>query len=227
MVTGTDLEASENACRMARRYKDYLYATAGLHPHHASQFSEDLESALTDLARRDEVVAVGECGLDYFRNYSDPSEQLKAFERQLEIAVRVGKPVFLHQRDAHDDFIAVLRNQASQLSGGVAHCFTGDASQAEQYLSLGMHIGVTGWVCDDRRGDSLRSAVPAIPLDRLLIETDAPYLLPRDLPEKPRARRNEPSYLAHVAASLATLLDISTDALAEATTRNARALFSL
>ena len=127
------------------------------------------------------MVAVGECGLDYFRNLSPPDAQRQAFIAQLEIATRVGKPVFLHQRDAHDDFVAILRDFAGTLLGGVAHCFTGGEAELEAYLALGLYIGITGWACDERRGHELRRSVPRIPLDKLLIETDAPYLLPRDL----------------------------------------------
>jgi TatD DNase family protein len=177
--------------------------------------------------RLKQVVAVGECGLDYFRNLSPPDVQRKAFIAQLELAAQVGKPVFLHQRDAHDDFIAILRDSAGTMQGGVAHCFTGGEAELQAYLALGLYIGITGWACDERRGLELRNSVPRIPLDKLLIETDAPYLLPRDLSPKPKSRRNEPGLLPHIAATVAHLRGESLETIGAATTRNAVALFGL
>ncbi|MGB6309669.1 MAG: TatD family hydrolase, partial [Steroidobacteraceae bacterium] len=145
----------------------------------------------------------------------------------LEIAAEVRKPVFLHQRDAHRDFTAILRDFRGRLAGGVAHCFTGGRSQLEDYLALDLHIGVTGWVNDERRGQELREAVPHIPADRLMVETDAPYLLPRDLLPRPPSRRNEPCHLPHIAAAVAQLRGESPDAMAASSTRNAVRLFGL
>ena len=127
------------------------------------------------------------------------------FHLSVGIAAQVRKPVFLHQRDAHGDFAAILRGFPGRLKGGVAHCFTGGEAELDDYLALGLHIGVTGWACDERRGLELRNSVPRIPLDRLMIETDAPYLLPRDLKPPPKSRRNEPCYLPHIAATVARL----------------------
>jgi TatD DNase family protein len=146
---------------------------------------------------------------------------------QLEIAVAVNKPVFLHQRDAHDDFEAILRDFSGRLVGGVAHCFTGGAAQLEDCLALGLCIGITGWVCDERRGAALRAAVPLIPADRLMVETDAPYLLPRDLKPSPKSRRNEPKYLVHVARAVAAIRKESLETLAASTTRTAAEFFRL
>jgi TatD DNase family protein len=143
------------------------------------------------------------------------------------MAVVTGLPVFLHQRDAHADFTAILRDYAPRLSAAIAHCFTGGPSELEDYLSLGMSIGVTGWVCDERRGTALRTAVPLIPADRLMIETDAPYLQPRDLAPKPASRRNEPANLAHVARAVADLRGEPWEPLATTTTANARRFFRL
>jgi TatD DNase family protein len=182
---------------------------------------------LIELLRLDSVVAVGECGLDYFRNLSPPAAQRQAFIAQLNIAAEVRKPVFLHQRDAHDDFTAILRDFAGRLTGGVAHCFTGGELELDAYLAMGLHIGITGWACDERRGLALRNSVPRIPAERLLIETDAPYLLPRDMNPMPKSRRNEPSYLPHIAATVARLRGESVEAIGTATTRNAVRLFAL
>jgi TatD DNase family protein len=174
VVTGTDAASSNQAAALAAAHPALLSSTAGIHPHHAQSFDASLREELSELLRRPEVVAVGECGLDYYRNFSQPGAQRAAFIAQLEIAAASGKPVFLHQRDAHADFVAILKNFRGALSGGVAHCFTGGRPELEEYLALDLHIGVTGWVNDERRGQALRDAVPHIPAGRLMLETDAP-----------------------------------------------------
>jgi TatD DNase family protein len=224
IITGADLASSQQAAALAALYPAHLWSTAGVHPHHAQAFSG---AELVDLLQHERVVAVGECGLDYFRNLSPPDAQRQAFIAQLQIALEVRKPVFLHQRDAHGDFVAILRDFAGGLHGGVAHCFTGGEAELDAYLALGLYIGITGWACDERRGNELRRSIPRIPLDRLLIETDAPYLLPRDMNPAPKSRRNEPSYLPHIAATVASLHGETLETIGAATTRNAVALFGL
>jgi TatD DNase family protein len=227
VVTGSDLASSIRAAALAAAQPALLSSTAGVHPHHAQGFDASLRDALCQVLRRPEVVAVGECGLDYFRNFSPPEAQRAAFIAQLELAVSARKPVFLHQRDAHADFAAILKDFRRGLTGGVAHCFTGGRAELEDYLALDLHIGVTGWVNDERRGESLRTSVPHIPSDRLMVETDAPYLLPRDLVPRPKSRRNEPAYLPHVARAVAHLRGESFDEVAASTTRNAIRFFGL
>jgi TatD DNase family protein len=227
IVTGADLASSRAAAAMAADAPAVLSATAGVHPHHASGFSADLLDEFRVLLAQQAVVAVGECGLDYHRDFSPRPAQQAAFRAQLELAVEVRKPVFLHQRDAHADFSAILRDYLPRLAGGVAHCFTGGPRELEEYLAMGLSVGVTGWLCDERRGADLRLAVPLIPADRILVETDAPYLLPRDLKPAPPSRRNEPAYLAHIAAAAAALRGESLAALAAHSTANARRLFRL
>jgi TatD DNase family protein len=227
VITGADLAGSSQAAAFAALHPKRLWSTAGVHPHYALSFVAGQREDLIGLLDAKCVVAVGECGLDYFRNLSPPDAQRRAFVAQLEIAVQVRKPVFLHQRDAHADFADILRDFAGRLAGGVAHCFTGGQAELEAYLALGLYIGITGWACDERRGIALRNSVPRIPADRLLIETDAPYLLPRDLDPKPKSRRNEPSYLPHVAATVARLRGETLESVAAVTTRNAVALFGL
>ena len=227
VVTGADLASSRQAAALAASHPLRLWSTAGVHPHHAQSFAASQRSELNELLTLKPVVAVGECGLDYFRNLSPPLTQRAAFIAQLEIAVQVRKPVFLHQRDAHGDFAAILREFAGRLQGGVAHCFTGGELELEAYLELGLYIGITGWACDERRGLELRRMVPRVPADRLLLETDAPYLLPRDMTPLPKSRRNEPALLPHIAATVAHLRGESLETVAAATTRNAVALFAL
>ncbi|HEY6516135.1 MAG TPA: TatD family hydrolase [Steroidobacteraceae bacterium] len=227
IVTGSSAASSRQSLSLARQHPGMLFATAGVHPHHATELTSTVLAELGELALAPEVVAVGECGLDYFRNYSPREAQRGAFQRQLELAARCGKPVFLHQREAHEDFIAILREHWPALAGGVAHCFTGGAAQLECYLELGLGIGITGWICDERRGAHLLELVRRIPHDRLLLETDGPYLLPRDLRPKPASRRNEPVYLPHIATAVARARAEPADALARASTEAARGLFRL
>jgi TatD DNase family protein len=227
IVTGTSLTTSAQAAALCAAHPGILAATAGVHPHHAAEFDALTVDALCRLLVDPAVVAVGECGLDYFRDYSPRGAQRRAFAAQLELACDVAKPVFLHQRDAHADFIAMLEPLRASLAGGVAHCFTGGPKELEAYLSLDLYVGVTGWVCDERRGTELRAAVPLIPRDRLLIETDAPYLLPRDLTPKPKNRRNEPKFLAHVLERVAALRNEPVAEVARVTSANAERLFGL
>jgi TatD DNase family protein len=227
VVTGTDLANSNLAAALAAEHPAMLSSTAGIHPHHARSFDASTHDELRDLLRRAQVVAVGECGLDYFRDFSARDAQRAAFIAQLQIAASARKPVFLHQRDAHEDFTSILREFRGVLTGGVAHCFTGGRPELDDYLALGLHIGVTGWVNDERRGEQLRRSVPHIPADRLMLETDAPYLLPRDLEPRPKSRRNEPCYLPHIARAVAQLRGEAPDDLAASTTRNAIRFFGL
>ena len=227
IVTGSTADSSRAALALARRFPGRLFATAGVHPHHAIEFGPDTAPQLVEIATHPQVVAIGECGLDYFRDFSPRPEQRRAFERQLSLANAMGKPVFLHQRDAHGEFLAIVREHANDLVGAVAHCFTGDRAEMEDYLELGFDIGITGWICDERRGDALRTAVAGLPLDRVMLETDAPYLLPRNLEGKPTSRRNEPAYLPLVLAMTARCMSVPPDELAIASTRNAERLFGL
>ncbi len=227
IITGADLASSRAAAALAADAPGHLWSTAGFHPHHAAAFAPSSSAELGDLLRLPQVVAVGECGLDYHRNLSPPAAQRAAFVAQLELAAAAGKPVFLHQRDAHADFTAILGEFRPHLAGAVAHCFTGGPAELEAYLALDLFIGVTGWVSDERRGAALRDAVPRIPAARLMVETDAPYLLPRDLRPRPASRRNEPGYLVHIARTLAALRGESIELLAGSTTANAVRLFGL
>jgi TatD DNase family protein len=227
VVTGADLASSRAAAALAAAHPGVLWSTAGVHPHHATELQPGTREELEEMLSLPRVVAVGECGLDYFRDFSPREAQRQAFVAQLEIAAAAAKPVFLHQRDAHQDFIAILAEFRPALAGGVAHCFTGGPRELEAYLALGLSIGVTGWVCDERRGADLREAVPRIPAECLMIETDAPYLLPRDIVPRPKSRRNEPAFLPHIARAVAVLRGESPDALAAATVRNAVRFFGL
>lgn len=227
VFTGSSLQGSQDAKRLAATAPGRFFATAGVHPHHASEYSDAVHAGIAEILADENAVAVGECGLDYYRDFSPREDQRIAFERQLEIAVECGKPVFLHQRDAHDDFVKILTPLTGRISRGVAHCFTSGVQELRDYLEMDLYIGITGWICDERRGAHLNDIVPLIPDDRLLIETDAPYLLPRTLRPKPKSRRNEPAYLREVLRTVAETLGRSEEAVAQSTTANAERFFNL
>ncbi len=227
IVTGADAQGSRDALALAQRHPQTLFATAGVHPHHAKDFDGDVESLLMELQGHHAVVAVGETGLDYNRNFSPREAQLFAFERQLGLALRCGKPLFLHQRDAHADFLSCMDNVRGQIGSAVVHCFTGEKKELFDYLDRDFHIGITGWICDERRGMHLRELVKSVPANRLMLETDAPYLLPRDLTPAPPHRRNEPMYLPHICAEVARHRGESVDVTATNATTTSRQFFRL
>ena len=231
VVTGTNLQHSDAAIELCEKWSGVLYSTAGVHPHHAKEWTDKTALEIHGMSQINSVRAIGECGLDYNRNFSDPKDQRRCFEAQLELAADLKLPVFLHQRDAHADFMSILVRWRDQLVGGVAHCFTGSVVEAKAYIELDLMIGVTGWLCDERRGQSLQEAVKEIPLSQLMIETDAPYLMPRDLPESISAelqeRRNEPFVLPHVCSALARYKDETPAEVAKQTTAAARQFFKL
>lgn len=227
ILTGASREHSPKALALAQSRPGVWFATAGVHPHHASEYTDACDAELRALHAHPEVVAVGECGLDHFRDFSPRPAQRRAFERQLQLASEIGKPLFLHQRDAHADFMAMLKNFDGRLGQVVVHCFTGTREELFDYLDQDWHIGITGWLCDERRGAHLRALVREIPADRLMIETDAPYLLPRTLTPMPKDRRNEPMYLAHIVRELARDRGEDPALTAARTTANATAFFRL
>jgi len=227
IITGASAEGSLEAVKLAKAWPQQLFATAGVHPHRASDYGDDTETLLRDLAAQQDIVAVGETGLDYFRDLSPRAAQRSCFESQVQIAIDTGLPLFLHQRDAHDDFFALLSCYRDQLREVVVHCFTGSRPELREYLDLDCHIGITGWICDERRGTHMKEFMQDIPSDRLMIETDSPYLKPRNLRPKVKSHRNEPRFLPWILGTLAACRNEHPEALAEATTHNARAFFRL
>ncbi len=227
IVTGASESESRAAHDIACAYPGVLFATAGVHPHLAREWTDDTASVIRELARSPIVVAVGETGLDFNRDFSPRPVQERIFAAQLEIAADLAMPVFMHERDAHDRFAAILGNYRSRLGPAVIHCFTGDGAALDHYLDLDLHVGITGWICDERRGTHLRELVSRIPLDRLMLETDSPYLLPRDLEPRPKSRRNEPMHLRHILETVAACRGMDVAELGDATTRTARSFFDL
>ena len=230
VVTGSNVEESEQAAELSKKYSG-LVSTAGVHPHLAKTWRENSYAKLKKITEDKQVVAIGEAGLDYNRNYSTPAQQRTAFTAQLELAIELEMPIFLHERDAHTDFSEILAAHRAQLSKVVVHCFTGSNKELERYIELDCHIGITGWICDERRGHHLHESIKHIPANRLMIETDAPYLLPRDLPKelypKPDGRRNEPAYLPHILSTVAKYRNVSVEQTAQETTQTAKDFFSI
>jgi TatD DNase family protein len=231
IITGTGERSSRDAAEYAAAYSrerpGTLYATAGVHPHEARLCDDRTVANLRGLALEYRAAAIGECGLDYNRDFSPRDVQRAWFVKQIGLAAELGLPLFLHERDAFADFSAILEDCGKGVPKKVVHCFTGRREELEKYLDLGCYIGITGWICDERRGAHLGELAGHIPPDRLMIETDAPFLLPRDLPAKVRNRRNEPKYLPHIAETIARLLGKDISRLAEETFANTREFFNL
>ena len=207
------------------RYSKDMFFTIGVHPHHANEINEEYLKKLKEVINNNNPHAIGETGLDFFRNLSTYEEQIFAFEEQIKIAIDTNKPLFLHQRDSHDDFVKILRKYSSDINKSVVHCFTGTKEQLNDYLELDCYIGVTGWICDAKRNVELRKTIKNIPLERLMIETDCPYLIPKNLEEKPKNNRNEPSYLNHIANEVATLMKKDINDIREKTYKTSLSFF--
>jgi TatD DNase family protein len=231
IVTGASETGSLEALELARAWPGTLYATAGVHPHHAKEVSADTLAVLRECAEAPETLAVGEAGLDFFRDLSPRDVQERVFAEQLELGAQLQLPVFMHLRDAHERFLAIIKEHRDQMLRGVVHCFTGTREELHDFLDLDLYIGITGWICDERRGHHLREFVGEIPDNRLMIETDAPYLMPRDLPKdfvpQPTGRRNEPAILPHVLSAVAEAKGKPADEVAVNTTATAREFFAI
>ena len=227
MITGSCPASNHKALQLAEEYPNYARATAGIHPHHADQVNaETLKDVASCLSHR-MVHAVGETGLDFFRDISDRKKQQQVFEAHLELAIQHQLPLFLHQRDAHSAFLPIIKAYRDQIPNAVVHCFTDEKKALFDYLDLDLHIGITGWVADERRGTHLLPLLGSIPTNRLMIETDGPYLLPRNIKPKPKSRRNEPKYLKFVAEKIAQTLGVDTGTVIRNTSATSVAFFNL
>jgi len=227
IAIGTSVKESLRAALQARQYPGYIFATAGVHPHDAKHLDGAGKKELEQLIQSPEVVAVGEMGLDFNRNFSPPEIQESVFAFQLDLNRTDQKPLYLHERDATSRQIEIMQAHRNCFTSGVMHCFTGNKDTLKRYLDLGLHIGITGWVCDERRGVDLVEAVKYIPADRLLAETDSPYLLPRTLRPKPRHGRNQPWYVREVIRRIAEIRGVNIEEMTAVTQSNAKALFNL
>ena len=227
LITGTNVAESRQALLLCQQDANYLFSTAGVHPHDADHVSSNYLDELSTLLKQPSVKAVGECGLDFNRNFSAPEQQQKVFSEQVALAAQLEMPLFLHQRDAFEPWLATLKPFIDKVPAMVSHCFTGSVEEVKACISHDMYIGITGWVCDERRGQALREAVPFIPLNRLLIETDAPYLTPRTIRPKPKSSRNEPSYLPYIVKMISELTDYTEEQIIRQTVVNTKKVFSL
>ena len=230
LLTGTSVRSSKEALALTEEYPETLFATAGIHPHDAKTMNAESIKILAALLKEKKVVAVGECGLDFDRDFSPRPVQESCFHAQLSLAEEVQKPLFLHERAAFDHFIAILKEHSS-LPEGVVHCFTGQLKEAKTYLEMGYYIGFTGAITDMRRFAALEEVVRYVPLDRMLIETDAPFMMPKNVPTRQlsyhQQRRNEPAFLPYVAQTIARYKGVPLKAVADKTCENAEALFKL
>ena len=206
-------------------FPQHICYTIGVHPHNAKVVREEDLRQLKIHAAKPGVVAIGECGLDFNRDFSPRPTQIAVFEAQLAIAKAMQLPVYLHERDAFDAQRHSLNKFISHIPGGIAQCFTGDSEQLGEYLAMGLYIGITGWACDEKRGEALRQAIPHIPLENIILETDAPYLFPKTL--RPRKKNNEPAFLPHIGEKVSELMQVSPDKLRICSYANTCRLFSL
>lgn len=227
LITGTSVVESEAAVTLCQSYPNFLFSTAGIHPHDADHAASDFVEQLKKLAKYNCVKAIGECGLDFNRNFSTSENQKRVFTAQVELAAELKMPLFLHQRDAFEDWYDILLPYLDSVPGMVSHCFTANEQELKQCLDAGMYIGITGWVCDKKRGQALRDIIKYIPLERLMIETDAPYLTPQNIRPKPKSSRNEPSYLPYIVEKIAEVSTYTTEEVVAASTKNAKHIFKL
>ncbi|WP_216636846.1 TatD family hydrolase [Endozoicomonas ascidiicola] len=227
ILTGTSLEESQQVLNLANQYSEYCFSTVGIHPHHAKYVQHSTMAELKSLLMENKVVAIGETGLDFNRDFSPRQVQEKVFEQHLELAIETGMPLFCHERDASERFAEMIKGCRDQISRLVIHCFTAEKTALYRYLDLDCHIGITGWICDERRGTHLHPLVKDIPSDRLMIETDAPWLLPRTLTRKPKNRRNEPAFLMEVVKEIAAHTGKKEAVIAKETLDTALSFFNL
>ena len=226
LIVSASLNDFEKTYNIYKSNLKEAFFSIGTHPHHANEIDEEQIKNMRKMVGEYNPSCIGETGLDFFRNLSSHDEQTYAFEEQIKIAIDFNKPLYLHQRDSHSEFIKIIGEYKDYLPKSVVHCFTGTQSELEDYLDLGFYIGLTGWVCDERRNVELRQSIKNIPLDRLMLETDCPYLIPRNLDRKPKNNRNEPSFLPHIAKEISGLMEITPSELADKTFNNSIKFFS-
>ncbi len=224
ILTGTDRKENRLIDEFVKKYD--AFGTAGIHPHNAdSAGKEDFEQIEKLIAGNSRIVAVGECGLDFDRMFSTRENQIRCLEKHIVLAEKLDKPLFLHERSAAEEFAKRFKRHPEICRKSVVHCFTGDKKTLDQYLSMGFSVGITGWICDDRRGKELREAVKLLPLDRVLIETDAPYLTPRNVPGL--LRTNVPENIVYVAGELAKYMNVEEEVLIRHARENTERIFRI
>ena len=226
IIISSTLDDAKKAIAISDKYKGKFYTTVGFHPHNAKEFNHSHIQSMKDLLRNQFVRSIGECGLDYYRLYSEKKEQILCFENHISLAIDSQMPLFLHERNAHDDFYAILSSEYRKLNKFVVHCFTGDKNVLKKYLDIGSYIGITGWITDKDRGSHLHNIMKYIPSDRLMIETDSPYLIPHNI-ERNVSKTNYPYYLPYVVSCLAKCLNKDVDTVRESTYKVTKEFFSI
>ncbi|CAH1954615.1 unnamed protein product [Acanthoscelides obtectus] len=249
MVTGTSLKGSKESLRLTRIYPNTLYSTAGIHPHDAKSYTDETWLELRRVADNPECVAIGECGLDFNRNFSEPEDQRMVFRKHIELAIELNKPLFVHERDAFTDMIEIFEEYKGRLPPVLVHCFTGTYEQALEYLNKGFYIGLTGYLCKDKSDTGVRKLLEngSIPLERLMVETDSPFMYPNTrasklpnhvkdgLTERSMTflhryctfQRNEPCSLPAIVEMIAAFMKKNPEDVALATSFNAMKVFGL
>lgn len=248
MITGVNRESVLTASELASKSPGFLYYTAGFHPHDAKEFNSESLSFLESHLNNPQCVSAGECGLDFNRNFSPREQQLHAFDKQVELACRLNKPLFIHERESHKEMVEILSKYSSGLPPAVIHCFTGTVEEAKKYVDMGLYIGLTGYIWKDRSDNGIRYALKSriLPIDRILIETDAPFMYPKindkKIPSDIRGQfsshatefhkfstfqRNEPSSLPAICELIAFFSDENPQTVAEKTTKNALEIYGL
>ena len=232
LLTGTCIKTSRESLQIAQDWLDEtktpnLYATIGIHPHDAKTFDDTTSiNEMKEMLQHPLAVAVGECGLDYNRNFSTPDDQIHAFREQIKLAVELNKPLFVHEREAHSDLIKVFDEVKEEVNEElppiVVHCFTGEKEEALEYINRGYYIGFTGTICKKERGAPLRELLPSLPLDKIMVETDAPYMS-----FKRKKRSSEPADCIDVARKLAETIDVPFSEVCDQTTTNTMNFFRI
>jgi len=231
IMTGTSLKNSIESLKIAKQNEGVVFATAGIHPHNAKEYNGDTKSKLKQMLSDSKTVSVGECGLDFDRDFSPRPIQETCFRAHLELAIETQKPLFLHERAAFEKFNGIISEYSNELPLGVVHCFTSDMKAVKTYLDHGFYIGFTGAVSDARRFSHLKDVVNYVPIDRLMIETDAPFMLPKNVPSEMlnvrHKRRNEPAFLPYVAETVAEFKNLTTEEVMKETTKNSKMFFGI
>ncbi len=226
IITSSDLHDTKTALNLIKEFPGLFYTTVGFHPHNAKNFNESDLKSMEVLSKNPNVVAVGECGLDYYREYSPKKQQIECFEKQLFLSSKVNLPIFLHERGSHNDFYLMLKKHIDTINNCVVHCFTGTKEELIKYIDLGCYIGITGWITDMERGSHLHNIIQLIPEDKLLVETDAPYLLPKNI-DVSHDIINEPAHLPYIVQTISKCLNKNMEYVCNKTYENTMRFFGI
>ena len=226
IITSSNLTDTKKALDLIKKFPQIFFTTIGFHPHNAKDFKDEDLISMSSFAENSHVISLGECGLDYYREYSPKNEQIDCFEKQLDLNTKLNLPTFLHERGAHSDFYSILKKYIDHIDKSVVHCFTGTKEELSKYLDIGCYIGITGWITDLDRGSHLHDIIKFIPEDKLMVETDAPYLIPKNIPHNENLV-NEPSFLPYVVEEIAKCLNKDIEYICRQTYTNTKTFFKI